>query len=168
MLTTHRPPSVRSREAFGRAARARSVPRIALAVVPALAGLLVAAAPSSAQSVADGTVDRTTRDSVYTSQQAERGRQLFAAECAACHGGREFTGPLFLRRWGNQPLGTLFNHIRETMPQTSPGSLSTAQTADVVAYLLRLNGFPAGPTELPTAAQELARIRLEGADRTDR
>jgi hypothetical protein len=34
------------------------------------------------------------------------------------------------------------------MPNNAPGSLSKAQYADVVAYILKVNNYPAGSTEL--------------------
>jgi S-disulfanyl-L-cysteine oxidoreductase SoxD len=45
------------------------------------------------------------------------------------------------------------------MPQDRPGSLSAEEYADVVAYILRLNGRPAGERELPADAALLARMR---------
>jgi hypothetical protein len=45
----------------------------------------------------------------------------------------------------------LLDRIKETMPADAPGSLNAETTADVVAYMLRMNSFPAGSTELTSA-----------------
>ena len=47
------------------------------------------------------------------------------------------------------------------MPKDDPESLSVAERAQVVAYLLKLNGLPAGKTELPTDAEALKKIKIE-------
>ena len=42
---------------------------------------------------------------------------------------------------------------------TSEGnSLSAAEKADILAYMLEMSGFPAGDTELPTRVRELNRV----------
>jgi hypothetical protein len=46
------------------------------------------------------------------------------------------------------------------MPQNAPGSLSRQQNADIVAYLLRENGFGAGNDVLPTDQATLDTIRF--------
>jgi hypothetical protein len=47
------------------------------------------------------------------------------------------------------------------MPMDKPGSLTRAQYAAVIAYMLRLNQYPAGGTELPSEDAALKRIRFE-------
>ena len=106
---------------------------------------------------------------VYTEAQAGRGKALYDAQCAACHGGTlagaDMSPPLaggsFLANWGNQPVSELAGRIRSTMPMDNPGSLSTAQSADIVAYVLKSNGFKAGTTELPRNAQIMQQIKLD-------
>ena len=46
------------------------------------------------------------------------------------------------------------------MPEGDPGSLSPAQYASVVAYLLQLNGYPAGEAALPTALSALRAMEI--------
>lgn len=106
---------------------------------------------------------------VYTDAQAGRGKAIYDAQCAACHGGTlagadmspPLAGGTFLANWSNQPLSELANRIRTTMPMDNPGTLSTAQTADVVAFILKSNGFKAGTTELPRNAQMMQQIKLD-------
>jgi mono/diheme cytochrome c family protein len=95
----------------------------------------------------------------YTAQQAERGRRVFGSVCSVCHGRNEFTGPIFELTWVAEPVGNLFQHISTTMPQDRPGTLSLEEYASVVAYMLQLNGRPAGDRELPANAELLATMR---------
>lgn len=57
-------------------------------------------------------------------------------------------GTQFQYEWGRRTVGDLYEHLFETMPEDAPGSLTPSQYIDVVAYILRLNGFPAGNAEL--------------------
>jgi mono/diheme cytochrome c family protein len=91
----------------------------------------------------------------YTAPQAERGRRTFTTVCAVCHGMSEFTGPIFAFTWMADPVGHLFQHISTAMPQDDPGSLTPEEYAAVVAYLLQLNGRPAGERELPADEERL-------------
>ena len=57
--------------------------------------------------------------------------------------------------------GDLFERIRQTMPRDTPGRLSRQQNSDVIAYLLKANGWPAGPAELPPEPAALREIRIQ-------
>jgi hypothetical protein len=46
------------------------------------------------------------------------------------------------------------------MPNDSPGKLSRAQYTDIVAYLLQLNGMPAGARPLNPDPKQLEQIRI--------
>jgi len=108
-------------------------------------------------------------DGVYTEEQSKRGQALYTKECAACHGtelsGGEEAPPLsggtFMSNWSGLTLGQLFERIRVSMPQGSPGSLSRQQNADILAYILGFNQFPAGKTELQKDTELLKQIRFE-------
>jgi polar amino acid transport system substrate-binding protein len=97
---------------------------------------------------------------VFTREQSSAGKDLYEVECSFCHGPREFAGGIFQRRWLTPPVSGIFAHILNTMPQDAPGSLAPAQVASIVAYILELNGQPAGPTPLPVEMEKLARIRV--------
>jgi hypothetical protein len=58
-------------------------------------------------------------------------------------------------------VGDLFDRIRTTMPQDKPGSLTRQQDADVVAYLLNANKFPAGKVELESQTELLKQIQFD-------
>ncbi len=66
-------------------------------------------------------------------------------------------------RWSDKTMGDLFERIRATMPKNKPGSLSAEANADITAYILSMNRFPAGTTELPGDAAALRRIRVDAA-----
>jgi len=121
---------------------------------------LLALAQSAGSSVWDG---------VYSEQQANRGDSLYAAKCASCHGtsltGGESAPPLaggeFLSNWNGLTLGDLFERTRTTMPANRPGALTREECADVLAYLLKMNQFPVGKTDLARQTEFLKLIRLD-------
>ncbi len=133
---------------------------IPLATVAALGLSVRAQEPATTKSVWDG---------VYTEEQANRGRQEYSDHCASCHGpeltGGEMAPALaggeFLAGWDGLTMGDLFERIRISMPQDSPGSLSGAQNADILAFMLASNKFPAGATELARDAMILKTIKFE-------
>jgi len=112
---------------------------------------------------------RSVWEGVYTDDQAKRGETLYARECASCHGdlltGGEQAPPLaggeFLANWNGLTAGDLFERIRKTMPMNKPGKLSREVNADILAYMLAVNKFPAGNTELSHNAEMLKQIRIE-------
>jgi quinoprotein glucose dehydrogenase len=106
---------------------------------------------------------------VYTAEQAERGKTAYNDSCAKCHlddlSGGATSPPLqgmeFLSNWKGKTLGALFDEVRMTMPFDSPGSLTAAQYADVVAYVLSVNKFPAGAKEMDKDPAPLQQIKIE-------
>jgi mono/diheme cytochrome c family protein len=108
-------------------------------------------------------------DGVYTAEQARRGQVRYDDQCATCHGdtlgGGESAPPLaggeFLSNWSGLTAGDLFDRTRSTMPQSKPGSLSREANAEILAYILRMNEFPAGKADLPQASEVLREIKIE-------
>ncbi|MGZ5921825.1 MAG: c-type cytochrome [Rhizomicrobium sp.] len=127
-----------------------SVAIVATALIVAAAGSAVRAQTSS--SVLDG---------VYTQAQAARGADQFAQNCAACHGSSlngngeapALVGGEFVADWAGLTLGDLAERIHNTMPQDNPGKLSRAQYADILAYILKANGYPEGQKELDSRVE---------------
>jgi len=117
---------------------------------------------------------RSVWDGVYTEDQAKRGEAIYRKECAACHGamltGGESAPPLtggpFLANWNGLTMGDLFDRIRKTMPQTNPGRLTRQQDADILAFMLSVNKFPAGKTELYRQSEMLKEIRFQSTKPT--
>ena len=104
---------------------------------------------------------KSVNEGIYTAAQADRGAAVFDKTCTACHDTARFTGDEFLAGWTGKPLHDLFNHMSTTMPEDNPGSLKPQQYADVVAYFLKLNGYPAGKAELESAAAGLKAIKFD-------
>jgi mono/diheme cytochrome c family protein len=109
-------------------------------------------------------------DGVYTDAQAARGLAVYTGNhCVMCHGpaltGSDTVPPLagnvFLANWVGQSLGELATRIHTTMPQDNPGSLSDAQVADVVAYILQQNKYKAGAKEIPADNAGQSAITLD-------
>jgi hypothetical protein len=94
-------------------------------------------------------------DGVFTDVQATRGAAAYDAACVRCHradlGGAD--GPAlkedrFNRTFAGKPLAAFHDRIKTTMPRGAPGSLSEGVYLDILAHLLRENGFVAGAREL--------------------
>jgi hypothetical protein len=73
------------------------------------------------------------------------------------------TGGTFTANWNDLTLGDLFERIRATMPLDKPGTLSRQQNADLVAFLLKANQWPAGTTELARELGTLKQIRIQSS-----
>jgi alcohol dehydrogenase (cytochrome c) len=104
----------------------------------------------------------------YTSEQAAKGKEVYARNCASCHGqalsGGEFASALngitFSNNWGGKTADELFTYINTKMPPADPGELGAEAAAQLVAYLLEENRIQAGQTELPTDTKALASMQI--------
>jgi mono/diheme cytochrome c family protein len=112
---------------------------------------------------------RTVKDGVYTDAQATRGAAIYKEKCASCHGpalGGSLAPPLagdaFAATWGG-PLSAIVDKIQLTMPANAMGTLTRAQAADVLAFMLQTSKFPAGRAELASDEAALKAILLPGA-----
>ena len=111
----------------------------------------------------------TSSDGVYTEAQARRGQEKYAQVCSNCHlpdlSGADqapgLAGGEFLDRWEGQTVGDLADRIRTTMPQDDMGSLNIQMSADLTAYLLQVNKFPAGQKELAADRAALRAIAIK-------
>jgi S-disulfanyl-L-cysteine oxidoreductase SoxD len=109
----------------------------------------------------------TVWDGVYTTAQASRGAVVFDAECAACHGpsgngggmAPSLVGAAFSANYDGMTVGDLYDRNRTTMPPGNEGSIATQQMIDVTAFMLKVNGFPAGNSELPAQSMALKAIQ---------
>ena len=115
---------------------------------------------------------RSVWDGVYTEKQAQRGEALYHETCSSCHGDKltgkdsenapPLTGEKFEMIWNERTVGDLFRKILRKMPQDDPGTLTPQQSADLAAFLLSFNKFPAGKNELPADNEPLAAIHFDG------
>lgn len=124
--------------------RQSPAPFVALAILLAGLSLTLAAQPG-----------RTVADGVYSEEQAKRGQVTYDAQCGACHGATlagtlapPLAGADFLGFWDKSPVAELVDKTQNTMPATSPGSLTRGQATDVVAYVLKVSGFPSGSADM--------------------
>lgn len=100
--------------------------------------------------------ERSAQEGVYTAEQAQRGRQIYQAECASCHapdmqGGpaaRSLSGVTFRFQWQDSTLAEFFDAMRNNMPPGKAGTLSDQAYVDLLAAILQRNEFPAGNREL--------------------
>src|ERR1700687_1625886 len=111
--------------------------------------------------------DKPAPAATYTEEQSTRGEAVSTKSCAVCHGEQlkgDLAPPLqgddFLKGWSDKTAGALFDKIITTMPANEPGTISEQQSADLVAYILKLNHFPAGQEPLPRDPAALNAIRL--------
>ena len=96
----------------------------------------------------------------FSTAQADRGRNVFRSTCTECHYSSEFNDRQFKFKWRRRTAGDLFEMVSTQMPEDAPGSLALQQYADIVAFVLRLNGFEPGSAELPPDAAALETISL--------
>ncbi len=112
---------------------------------------------------------RSVWDGIYTAEQADRGAAAYVQSCGQCHGvtlggtgeAPGLTGGEFVSHYDQLTVGDLFDRIRTTMPQSAPATLARDQYADILAFLLKSNGFPAGSTALDKRSEVLATIALQ-------
>jgi len=98
---------------------------------------------------------RSVKDGVYTAAQATRGRAVYDEKCTGCHANK-----MWGQDWPEKSLFDVYDVVKNFMPEDNPGSLTAAQTRDVVAYILQNNKLPVGRTELPEAEADLKQIKL--------
>src|SRR6202162_6533343 len=119
-----------------------------------LAGLLLIALASANLGTAQTSPPgRTVWDGVYTEAQAARGMMAFGQSCAGCHalaaqGKAPLVGDAFWKSFAQKNVGDLIEFVSTYMPNGTPGSLTEPTYRDIVALVLKSNGFPAGTTEL--------------------
>jgi mono/diheme cytochrome c family protein len=123
-------------------------------LLPALG--IVAGAQAPAKSIWDGA---------FTDTQATRGGDRYKASCAACHAedllgaqGPPLVGQAFLDRWNGSSVFDMVQVIKQSMPQEAPDSLGMPAYVDIVSFVLKSNGAPAGDAELPTEPAALRQI----------
>jgi mono/diheme cytochrome c family protein len=139
--------------------------RLAL-LAAAIGALTIVGVPRRDESFT--SAPRTTWDSVFSDSQAARGDTLYKTSCATCHGATlagtdsaaELTGRTFLGNWDGLTLDQLYDKIYTSMPPDNPKSIPRGQIADILAYVLSQNKFPAGNQPLSESTDQLKEITL--------
>jgi S-disulfanyl-L-cysteine oxidoreductase SoxD len=109
-------------------------------------------------------------DGVYSEAQSTRGQDLSKASCVTCHGNElagtdlapALQGDDFKGVWSGRTAAELFEKIQTTMPADRVGTLKPPQSADLVAYILKMNNYPAGAAELGSEIPALQQIKITG------
>jgi len=137
---------------------------------PAMKEMVLVPPPSDSDAE---TASGGTTAGFYTAAQADRGKAYFAGSCRTCHLAEQ---PAATRGEGSEPapgpgvrmgsqlivipltgqgfleyrhsVGDLYLKTRTTMPIEYPDALSEQSYLDIVAYLLKAKGYPAGRREL--------------------
>jgi len=162
------------------------IPKAALAVL----ALTMVASPVRAETQGHYGIGRTATDAEIAgwnidigrngenlppgSGTVSQGREVFAQQCAACHGdkGEGGVGERLVGEQGTiatpKPIKTvgsfwpyaptLFDYIRRAMPQNAPQSLSNEDIYAVSAYILNMNGLLPADTTLD--AKTLSAIKM--------
>jgi mono/diheme cytochrome c family protein len=120
---------------------------------------------------------RTVWDGAYTDAQAERARSTYETVCARCHtltpqvaaqaqGGGQggpLSGDKFWTAFTQKSVGDLLTYVTKNMPNGNGGTLMPATYNDLVALILKVNGFPVGPAEVaPAAVADIQIIPKDG------
>ena len=124
------------------------------------------AAPASHGSIAPSASSpqqaEGTPPALYTLAQAEAGRTIYMEQCVTCHGanlhgvaapavaGTEFLKAAKDNDWTLEVIRYL---VFTMMPLNAGGSLKPEQYADLMAFLLASNCYPAGSAPFPEADQ---------------
>jgi mono/diheme cytochrome c family protein len=131
----------------------------AVLVIPAFvfAGMLVAGLVGRTVRAQETT--KTVADGVYSEVQATRGAASYDTSCSGCHradlgggSGPALHGERFAKIFAGKDLKTLYTKIATTMPRGAAASLGDAVYLDIVAHILKENGFPASDGELTAEA----------------
>jgi mono/diheme cytochrome c family protein len=117
------------------------------------AGVLFLMSATGGTAIGQTGARPTVWDGVYTEAQAGRGMTAFGQSCGGCHalaaeGKAPLVGDSFWKSFSQKTVGDLLEYVSMSMPNGAPGSLSATTYQDIVALLLKSNGFPAGAAEL--------------------
>jgi len=106
----------------------------------------------------------------FAADQADRGEKKYTSDCVECHGddlrggmngGPPLRGVSFEEKFaGGAPASALFTFMSTLMPPNAPGRFSASTYADVMAYILKRNGFKAG-APLPSDLDALDNLIVE-------
>jgi mono/diheme cytochrome c family protein len=115
--------------------------------------LFVASVTSAVTAQTAKPTGPTVWDGVFTDAQADRATGTFSQNCERCHtlasqGTRPLTGDKFWEGYTQKTVADLLTFVKTNMPNGQGGSLPATTYNDLVALILKSNGFPSGKTEL--------------------
>jgi len=108
---------------------------------------------------------------LYTEDQATKGELQYYQNCSMCHGpnldGQEggYSGPALKGADFADPsydfhVSDIFNFVAKQMPAATPGSLSHDVDVQIMAFILKQNGYPAGSKELVYEEAEKSKVPI--------
>jgi hypothetical protein len=118
------------------------------------------AAPAAATEMTSAATE-SGDDALYTTAQARRGEAVYDRVCLECHTRAEFRERPFLFAWEGTSVGQVYRYVAENMPDDGPGSLPEASYLDAMAYILEMNGYPAGDSELTADMSRMDSVPFE-------
>jgi len=127
-----------------------------------LSALVLVSAAADAQAQTPSDV-RPATAGVYKEAQAISGDSLFQRNCVSCHTPQFHADEQFRMNWLGRTVYDLFKLLKTTMPEDNIGGMSDDDYTRVIAYILKLNGFPAGTDSLSADSLAQKRIRI-GSD----
>ena len=140
----------------------RSAVQLALAI-----GIVVSVATAA---TAQSSAEPVERPVSYSSEQADRGKKRYIRDCVDCHGenlkgglsgGAPLRGLAFEEMFfDGLPASVMYALMSSTMPPDSPGRYSPRTYADLMAYILKRNGFKTG-APLPSDFDALDYLIME-------
>lgn len=100
---------------------------------------------------------KTVWDGVYTDAQAARAQATFDSVCSRCHmltgqGKGALTGDAFWTAFTQKSVADLLTFVKTNMPNGNGGSLPASTYDNLVALILKSNGFPAGAADVSPEA----------------
>jgi len=115
--------------------------------------LFVASVTSAVTAQTAKPTGPTVWDGVFTDAQADRAAGTFSQSCERCHtlaaqGTRPLSGDKFWEGYTQKTVGDLLTFVKTNMPNGQGGTLPAPTYNDLVALILKSNGFPSGKTEL--------------------
>ena len=143
---------------------------VSILLFPMAVAAFVACGTKAAKPIA-----RSLSQGIYTETQAKRGSAIYDVHCVECHAedlsgdtpynpSPQLAGRAFLLRWDKKNMDELFTLVRTQMPKDKAGTLKPEEYADVLAFVLQSNRFPAADTELTTDLDVLHQVRFAMAE----
>lgn len=128
------------------------------------------AKPPSREDELAATAERATPGvpAQFTAQQVVAGKTAYNSSCAVCHGstmtngtfGTPLAGEYFKKMWWGRSMRSLYDRAHKTMPPAAPASLPKESYANILAYILDVNGLKAGKSQLPAGGDPLDKMRI--------
>lgn len=107
----------------------------------------------------------------YSPEQVDRGKKIYDRECEDCHGGDlrggmnggpPLRGLSFEHKFADgAPASAMYMFMFSMMPPNDPGRYSESEYADLMAYILNMNGFQEGGGALPSDVDALDHVIVE-------